>query len=211
MGNSEPSLSSNALDLMLKYSAAFLAVAYALGYSEHLSFTETVGAGAVSAQLADSSYFIQGVLTELFCVLASVMTILSFELLNRAVPLVFDRPAPKWTEHLHEQKHRLFIIGVQTIIAFGVMLIVGRLGFDLSFRWTAVLAVACSAVQSVGVRDSTQPRCLRLFHSAAAVGDVGVRRPRPRRVLCRIRNRRGSRSSSTPGKTCSAANSTGCD
>jgi hypothetical protein len=59
---------------------------------------------------------------------------------------VLDRPAPNWAKHLHRQTYRLSIVGTYVIVAFGMMLIIGGLSIDLSFRWTAALALACAVV-----------------------------------------------------------------
>jgi hypothetical protein len=150
MMNSDASSSSrNALDLMLKYSAVFVAVVYASGFLEQSSLAATVGAGALDGRLADASYLMRGLGVAVLCVGASVGSILSLELVRHASVLFLDHRVPNWIRNgvgLHDRLLRTGLLTVQVIAAFGAMLIISRFMLHLSFRWTVSLAVACSVV-----------------------------------------------------------------
>ncbi|MBZ5679926.1 MAG: hypothetical protein LAO24_07455 [Acidobacteriia bacterium] len=145
---------------MLKYSAAFLAIAYALGFLEQSSFAATVGVGEFRVRLADTNYLIRGLLVEAFCIGASVANILFLEFASHVFVLLFGRPAPDWIQRqaaFHDRKYRLGLVLGQVAVSLSAVLIVGRFLLRLSLGWSVSLAVSCGIVNLVVSLILVQP------------------------------------------------------
>jgi hypothetical protein len=167
--NSNASHNTNAIDLILKYGAAFFAVAYALGIVKEIAAMMTVGAVPTPIPWTDTANFLKGVLIEGLCTSSVLVSILAWGLLSLICLLFSEQPVPnlmKKQRRFSEPQVRVALVLYLVSVSFVSTAAFFRFNRGFPIRTTLGLALASSLVNMALFLALLKPTHISPRHSA---------------------------------------------